>query len=85
MSHTETEIPTPETTHAHEPQVLKPERSRLGLMRPDHGKSVIIDWLTTVDHKKSASCMARLRYFSYLLGASKRSLSAPNWLFRKMI
>ena len=68
MSHTETEIPTPETTHAHEPQVLKPERSRLGLMRPDHGKSVIIDWLTTVDHKKIGLMYGAIALFFLLVG-----------------
>ena len=52
MSQTETEVYAPSTTLAPKKHVLKPERSQLGFMRPDHGKSVIMDWLTTVDHKK---------------------------------
>jgi cytochrome c oxidase subunit 1 len=68
MSHTETEIPTPETTRPHEPEVLRPERSQLGMMRPDHSKSVIIDWLTTVDHKKIGIMYGAIALFFLLVG-----------------
>ena len=46
MSSTVTATPATQSEH---PKVLFPERSKLGLLRPGHGKSVIIDWLTTVD------------------------------------
>ncbi|MGB0409094.1 MAG: cytochrome c oxidase subunit I [Opitutales bacterium] len=66
MSSTVSEPHPSETTHhTHE---LKPERSNLGLMRPDHGKSVIIDWLTTVDHKKIGLMYGALALFFLLVG-----------------
>lgn len=68
MSHTETETQAPETTHTHEPHVLKPERSNLGLMRPDHSKSVVVDWLTTVDHKKIGLMYGAIALFFLLVG-----------------
>ncbi|TVP80262.1 MAG: cytochrome ubiquinol oxidase subunit I, partial [Puniceicoccaceae bacterium] len=68
MSHTETETHSPETTHTHEPEVLKPERSQLGFLRPDHGKNVIIDWLTTVDHKKIGIMYGAIALFFLIIG-----------------
>ncbi len=62
---TETHEPS---THSKEPHVLKPERSNLGLMRPDHSKSVIIDWLTTVDHKKIGIMYGAIALFFLLVG-----------------
>lgn len=68
MSHTETEIPNPKTTPTQKPEVLKPERSNLGMLRPDHNKSVIIDWLTTVDHKKIGIMYGAIALFFLLVG-----------------
>lgn len=68
MSHTETEIPNPKTTPTQKPEVLKPERSYLGMLRPDHNKSVIIDWLTTVDHKKIGIMYGAIALFFLLVG-----------------
>jgi len=68
MSQTETETPTPKTTHAYQPHVLKPARSRLGLLRPDHSKNVIIDWLTTVDHKKIGIMYGAIALFFLFIG-----------------
>ena len=51
MSTTIIEAPATETTETKE-EVLKPQKSNLGLLRPDHGKSFLVDLLTTVDHKK---------------------------------
>jgi len=64
MSSTLTEPTTP-ATHDH---ALKPEKSNLGLMRPDHSKSVIIDWLTTVDHKKIGIMYGAMALFFLLVG-----------------
>jgi cytochrome c oxidase subunit 1 len=65
MSSTLTE-PTAPATHAdHE---LKPEKSNLGLTRPDHSKSVLIDWLTTVDHKKIGIMYGAIALFFLLVG-----------------
>ena len=64
MSSTLTETTTP-ATHDH---ALKPEKSNLGLMRPDHSKSVIIDWLTTVDHKKIGIMYGAMALFFLLVG-----------------
>jgi len=68
MSHTETQTPAHETTHAPETHVLQPERSTLGLMRPDHGKSVILDWLTKVDHKKIGIMYGAVALFFLFVG-----------------
>lgn len=68
MSHTETEIPNPKTNPTQEPEVLKAERSNLGMLRPDHNKSVIIDWLTTVDHKKIGIMYGAIALFFLLVG-----------------
>jgi cytochrome c oxidase subunit 1 len=57
--------PTAPTTHVH---ALKPEKSYLGLRRPDHSKSVIIDWMTTVDHKKIGIMYGALALFFLLVG-----------------
>ena len=47
---------------------LKPEKSDLGLLRPDHSKNVFIDWLTTVDHKKIGLMYGTLALFFLLVG-----------------
>jgi cytochrome c oxidase subunit 1 len=65
MSSTPTETPASSETHDHK---LKPEKSYLGLMRPDHSKSVIIDWLTTVDHKKIGIMYGAIALFFLLIG-----------------
>ncbi len=65
MSSTVTEVQTPSKHNTH---VLKPERSNLGLMRPDHSKSVIVDWLTTVDHKKIGIMYGVLALFFFVIG-----------------
>jgi cytochrome c oxidase subunit 1 len=57
--------PTTPATHVH---ALKPEKSYLGLRRPDHSKSVIIDWMTTVDHKKIGIMYGALALFFLLVG-----------------
>ena len=70
MSYTEIQLPkkpsTEESTSA--PQVLAPKSSQIGLMRPDHSKSVIIDWLTTVDHKKIGLMYGAIALFFLLVG-----------------
>ena len=67
MSYTEIQLPknpsTEESTSA--PQVLTPQNSQIGLMRPDHSKSVIVDWLTTVDHKKIGLMYGAIALFSF--------------------
>ncbi|MDQ8194256.1 cytochrome c oxidase subunit I [Coraliomargarita sp. SDUM461004] len=68
MSQTQIETPSPTTTQAQPAHVLKPERSRLGLMRPDHSKSVFIDWLTTVDHKKIGIMYGAIALFFLFIG-----------------
>ncbi len=47
---------------------LKPERSHLGLLRPDHSRSVWVDWLTTVDHKKIGVMYGVLALFFFVVG-----------------
>jgi cytochrome c oxidase subunit 1 len=64
MSSTLTETSAP-ATHDH---ALKPEKSNLGLMRPDHSKNVLIDWLTTVDHKKIGIMYGAIALFFLLIG-----------------
>ena len=66
MSSTLTEPTAPATTH--DDHALKPEKSNLGLMRPDHNKSVLIDWLTTVDHKKIGIMYGAIALFFLLVG-----------------
>jgi len=46
---------------------LKPEKSELGLMRPDH-RSGWVDWLTTVDHKKIGIMYGVSALFFFILG-----------------
>lgn len=54
------------TTHApHE--TLKPEKSALGLVRPDHS-SGWVDWLTTVDHKKIGIMYGAAGLLFFLIG-----------------
>ncbi len=65
MSSTLTDTPASSETHDH---ALKPEKSNLGLMRPDHNKSVLIDWLTTVDHKKIGIMYGAMALFFLLIG-----------------
>jgi len=60
--------PTAPTTPATYDHALKPEKSNLGLRRPDHSKSVIIDWMTTVDHKKIGIMYGALALFFLLVG-----------------
>ena len=66
MSSTLTEPTAPATTH--DDHALKPEKSNLGLTRPDHNKSVLIDWLTTVDHKKIGIMYGAIALFFLLVG-----------------
>ena len=68
MSHTETEIHAPSIIQAPKTHELKPERSQLGFIRPDHSKSVIMDWLTTVDHKKIGIMYGTIALFFLLVG-----------------
>ena len=68
MSQIETEVYAPSTTLAPKKHVLEPERSQLGFMRPDHGKSMIMDWLTTVDHKKIGIMYGAIALFFLLVG-----------------
>lgn len=68
MSHTQTETPTDNTPRTREPEVLKPERSQLGMLRPDHSKNVIVDWLTTVDHKKIGIMYGAIALFFLIVG-----------------
>ncbi len=65
MSRTPSAAPASTTTHDH---ALKPEKSFLGLLRPDHGKSIFIDWLTTVDHKKIGIMYGAIALFFLLIG-----------------
>lgn len=65
MSSTPSAAPTSTATHDH---ALKPEKSFLGLRRPDHGKSVFIDWITTVDHKKIGIMYGAIALFFLLIG-----------------
>ncbi len=65
MSSTLTDTPASAATHDH---ALKPEKSNLGLLRPDHSKSVLIDWLTTVDHKKIGIMYGAIALFFLLIG-----------------
>ncbi|MGB0263982.1 MAG: cbb3-type cytochrome c oxidase subunit I, partial [Opitutales bacterium] len=65
MSSTVTET---STTHSAPSQVLSPQRSNLGLLRPDHSKSVFVDWLTTVDHKKIGIMYGAIALFFLLIG-----------------
>lgn len=65
MSSTVTETHSPSEHSAHE---LKPERSNLGLMRPDHSKSWFVDWLTTVDHKKIGIMYGAIALFFFVVG-----------------
>ena len=70
MSYTEIQSPknpaTEESTSL--PQVLTPQNSQIGLMRPDHSKNVLIDWLTTVDHKKIGLMYGAIALFFLLIG-----------------
>lgn len=65
MSRTPSAAPASTTIHD---QALKPEKSSLGLLRPDHGKSIFIDWLTTVDHKKIGIMYGAIALFFLLIG-----------------
>jgi cytochrome c oxidase subunit 1 len=65
MSSTLTEPTAPAT---HDDHALKPEKSNLGLMRPDHNKSVLVDWLTTVDHKKIGIMYGAIALFFLQIG-----------------
>ena len=67
MSTTTVDTPAPATTETHE-EVLKPQKSNLGLLRPDHGKSMIIDLLTTVDHKKIGIMYGVMAMFFLIVG-----------------
>ena len=64
MSSTVT-APSTQSTPSRE---LKPERSRLGLMRPDHSATPVVDWLTTVDHKKIGIMYGALALFFFVVG-----------------
>ncbi len=46
---------------------LKPEKSLLGLMRPDHSRGWV-DWLTTVDHKKIGIMYGLAGLFFFIVG-----------------
>ena len=86
MSQTETEIHAPSTIQAPKTHELKPERSQLGFMRPDHSKSVIMDWLTTVDHKKIGIMYGVGSLFFFLFGGVEAlliriQLAAPDGQF----
>lgn len=67
MSTTTVDTPIPATTETHE-IALKPQKSNLGLLRPDHSKNPIVDWLTTVDHKKIGIMYGVTAMFFLLLG-----------------
>ena len=62
-----TTIYKPATTQAQE-EVLRPQKSHLGLLRPDHSKNPIIDWLTTVDHKKIGMMYGVIALFFLIVG-----------------
>lgn len=53
-------------SHA-EAHTLQPTRSLLGLKRPDHSTG-LVDWLTTVDHKKIGILYAVFGLFFFLIG-----------------
>ena len=65
MSSTITET---QTQHTDKDSLLKPERSQLGLLRPDHSKNVFVSWLTTVDHKKIGIMYGALALLFLLIG-----------------
>lgn len=67
MSTTITEVPVPAKTEVKK-EVLKPQKSNLGLLRPDHGKSILFDLLTTVDHKKIGIMYGVMALFFLLVG-----------------
>ncbi|HQU08898.1 MAG TPA: hypothetical protein PLV25_02925, partial [Opitutales bacterium] len=46
---------------------LKPTRSHIGLIRPDHHTG-LKDWLTTVDHKKIGIMYGAAALFFFLVG-----------------
>jgi cytochrome c oxidase subunit 1 len=60
-------IVTEPRTAAH-PAGLRPEKSALGLTRPDHSGSAWVDWLTTVDHKKIGIMYGVLALFFFVVG-----------------
>ena len=66
MSTTITDLPN--QTQADDLNNLKPEKSDLGLIRPDHSKNVFVDWLTTVDHKKIGIMYGAMALFFLLVG-----------------
>ena len=66
MSTTITDLPN--QTQANDLNNLKPEKSDLGLIRPDHSKNVFVDWLTTVDHKKIGIMYGAMALFFLLVG-----------------
>ncbi len=66
MSRTVT--PTSPPREATPQTVLQPERSNLGLLRPDHSKNVFVDWLTTVDHKKIGLMYGTIALLFLLVG-----------------
>jgi cytochrome c oxidase subunit 1 len=66
MSTKITDIPS--TLQQSDLNQLKPEKSDIGLTRPDHSKNVFIDWLTTVDHKKIGLMYGTLALFFLLVG-----------------
>ena len=57
-----TTLPIPKTT-----TVLKPQKSDLGWIRPDH-KIGIVDWLTTTDHKKIGIMYGCFALFFLIVG-----------------
>ena len=67
MSTTTIDTPAPATTKTHQ-KVLRPQKSDLGLLRPDHGKSRIVDLLTTVDHKKIGIIYGVMALFFLIVG-----------------
>ena len=62
-----TTIDTPAIIETGE-EVLRPQKSHLGLLRPDHSKNPIIDLLTTVDHKKIGIMYGVLAMFFLIVG-----------------
>ena len=52
-------------------------------MRPDHNKSVIMDLLTTVDHKKIGIMYGAIALFFLLVGGVEALSSARSWLSQK--
>lgn len=55
------------TAHATSPNHIPQQRSLLGLLRPD-GKKGLMDWLTTVDHKKIGIMYGCAALFFFLVG-----------------